>query len=265
MPRRTSRPSGPPTFVSKEFSRDDIERGIAKLRRRIEEVGGLNGLRHNDPAVRTAELNISETIREVFGDESAEYHTYRYIRIWEGPMIMGDSQPNIQRKFEAGIPKTIGTLEGLIHRLEEKRVELEEAGVPRRAASLRDLQIHSRIVGVVGGLYEDGHYANAVLDAAIALKNLVQEKSARHDLEGAPLMRTVFSPNSPLLAFNNLSDQIDRDEQEGMMHLYEGVMLGVRNPRAHDLFDHDPQRALEYIVLISLLAKRVEEARKTAP
>jgi len=78
-------------------------------------------------------------------------------------------------------------------------------------------------------------------------------------------MRTVFSPNNPILAFNDLTDQTNKDEQEGMMHLYEGVMLGVRNPRAHDLFDQDPQRALEYIVLISLLAKRVGEAKKVKP
>lgn len=262
MPRRTSRSSGPPTFVSKEFSREDIDRGISKLRRRIEEVQALTGLRYNDPAVRTAELSISEAVREIFGNESAEYDAHRYIHIWSGPTIMGDSERSIQQKFQDGIPKTVGTLQGLIRRLEEKQAELEEQGGVRRPRSLRDLDIHPRILDAAGGLFEDGHYANSVLDAAIALKNLVQEKSHRHDLDGASLVRTVFSPNGPILAFNDLRDETDRDEQEGMMHLYEGVMIGVRNPRAHRLFDHDPQRALEYIMLVSLLAKRTDEARR---
>ncbi len=69
------------------------------------------------------------------------------------------------------------------------------------------------------------------------------------DLDGAPLMRAVFSRNNPILAFNDLSDQTAQDEQEGMMHLFEGAMLGIRNPRAHDILSDDPQRALEYTVL----------------
>jgi uncharacterized protein (TIGR02391 family) len=263
MPKRPSRPSGPPTFVSKTFTREEIDRGIEKLRRRIAEVQKLQEVKYNDQAVSTAELNIQEAIGEIFGDDSAEYYKHRYYDIWEGSIVMGDSPYDIQRKFEAGILKAVSMLEGLIARLEEKRAELE--GAPHRAASLHDLNLHPRIADVVGKLYEGGHYGNAVLDAAIALKNLVQEKSGQHGLDGAPLMRTVFSPNNPILVFNDLTDQTDKDEQEGMMHLYEGVMLGVRNPRAHDLFDQDPQRALEYIGLISLLAKRVGEAKKVKP
>ncbi len=46
-------------------------------------------------------------------------------------------------------------------------------------------------------------------------------------------MRSVFSRNAPILIFNNLSDQTDQDEQEGMMHLFEGAVLGIRNPGGH--------------------------------
>jgi uncharacterized protein (TIGR02391 family) len=90
----------------------------------------------------------------------------------------------------------------------------------------------------------------------------VKEKSRRHDLDGASLMRTVFSANSPLLCFNDLSDQTDKDEQEGMMHLFEGAVLALRNPRAHVLFDESPELALDYIGLLSLLAKRLDGAKR---
>jgi len=178
LPKRPSRPSGPPTFVSKTFTRDEIDRGIEKLRRRIAEVQKLQGVKYNDQTVSTAELNIQEAIREIFGDDSAEYYKHRYYDIWEGSIVIGDSPYDIQRKFEAGILKAVSMLEGLIARLEEKRAELE--GAPHRAASLHDLNLHPRIADVVGKLYEGGHYGNAVLDAAIALKNLVQEKSGQH-------------------------------------------------------------------------------------
>jgi uncharacterized protein (TIGR02391 family) len=77
-------------------------------------------------------------------------------------------------------------------------------------------------------------------------------KSRKHDLDGAPLMTTVFSKNKPIRAFNDLTDKTDEDEQEGMMHLFVGAVLGLRNPRAHALLDDSAEMALEYIGLISL-------------
>jgi uncharacterized protein (TIGR02391 family) len=75
-------------------------------------------------------------------------------------------------------------------------------------------------------------------------------------------MRTAFSPNAPILAFNDLTDPGDRDEQKGLMHLFEGAVLALRNPRAHALSDDSPELALEYIALLSLLAKRLQQATR---
>ena len=75
-------------------------------------------------------------------------------------------------------------------------------------------------------------------------------------------MREAFSRKTPILAFNDLSDQTDLDEQEGMMHLFEGVVLGIRNPGGHSFPEGPEQRAVEYLSLISLLAYRVQEAKR---
>ena len=88
-------------------------------------------------------------------------------------------------------------------------------------------------------MFIDGHPWEAVFAAAKALVNFVKERSGRDDLDGASLMRTVFSPNNPILTFNDLIDQTDRDEQEGMMHLLEGAALAIRNPGGHS-FQKDP-------------------------
>jgi uncharacterized protein (TIGR02391 family) len=124
------------------------------------------------------------------------------------------------------------------------------------------MELHPRIVTVCAELYRDGHYRQSVLDASIALKNYVKERSRRHDLVGANLMRTVFSANNPILTFNQLNDQTDKDEQEGMMHLFEGAVLALRNPRAHDLSYDSPELAFDYIALLSLLAKRLDSANR---
>jgi uncharacterized protein (TIGR02391 family) len=71
-------------------------------------------------------------------------------------------------------------------------------------------------------------------------------------------MTTVFSANKPVLAFNELKGQPDKDEQEGLMHLFMGAVLALRNPRAHALFDDSPEMSLDYIAFLSMLAKRLD-------
>jgi len=106
------------------------------------------------------------------------------------------------------------------------------------------------------------------------LNNFVKQKSGRHNLDGYKLMSFVFSfdyddqrdkiTRKPILKLNQLSGQSERDEQQGFMHLFMGVMLGIRNPKGHEtIIQSDPYRTLEYLSLASLLAKRVDEAKKT--
>jgi Protein of unknown function (Hypoth_ymh) len=48
-------------------------------------------------------------------------------------------------------------------------------------------------------------------------------------------MQKVFSAKTPLLRFNKLESQSDLDEQQGFQFLFSGAVMGLRNPRAHDL------------------------------
>lgn len=260
----TRRQSVPPPIEIRQLSQDDIERGIAKLRRRLEEVRVLDPQKtpYNDAAVNNVEHNIRDTILEIFGERSPEYTAYRYHEIWHGPHIMGSADYERQDCFAEGIPQTIKVLEGLIARLEEKRHDMGRDPEARAKTAFQGMDLHPRVAQACSRLYEDGHYSEAVFAASKALINFVAEKSGRFDLDGAPLVRTVFSPKNPVLAFNDLSDRSDKDEQEGMMHLFEGAVLGIRNPRGHTILDDAPGRALEYVVLLSLLANRLEEARK---
>ena len=100
-----------------------------------------------------------------------------------------------------------------------------------------------------------------MLRASLALENFVKEKSGRYDVSGSTLMEQVLTPNGPALAFNALADQSDKDEQRGMMLLFQGTVFAFRNPRAHKLLEDSPEEALESTALISLLAKRLEQAK----
>jgi uncharacterized protein (TIGR02391 family) len=253
-----------PLIEVKDFTLEEINRGIPKLRRRIDQVKSLDPtkVRYDDKRRNVVEADIRETVREVFGSNSPEFRDHQYHHIWHGGINMMDNDHTRQEKFKSGIPQTVTMLEGLIARLEEKKSDLTATPDGKAKVSLENLSLHPRIASVCVDLFKDEHYSNAVFDASKALVNFVKEKSGKHDLDGAPLMRSVFSKNNPILAFNDLSDQSDQDEQEGMMHLFEGVILGIRNPRGHSFLDDHPERALEYLSLISLLANRLEETRK---
>lgn len=253
----------PPEILNMNFNTQEISLAIEKLNKRIEDVKQLNLDRvgYDSERVKTVERAIVETIRETFGEKSSQFRIHEDHDIWHGGYNMGDDDHERQCKYEAGIPETIIMLEGLINWLNEKRSDLEKMPKTHRLNAISEMDIHPRIITVCGDLYRDGHYGNAVFEASKALINYVKEKSRRHDLDGADLMRTVFSKKCPVLAFNDLSDQSDLDEQEGMMHLYEGAVLGIRNPRGHSFLNDSPERALEYVALISLLASRVDEAK----
>ena len=73
-------------------------------------------------------------------------------------------------------------------------------------------------------------------------------------------MERAFSPNNPVLKFNAFADQSDKDEQKGYMMMFSGAVAGLRNPRAHKFIRDDPERALEFIAFVSLLAKLLDAA-----
>jgi uncharacterized protein (TIGR02391 family) len=133
---------------------------------------------------------------------------------------------------------------------------------PGNACSVFDqLQLHPLIKEVSEGLYRDGHYAQAILEAFKAVNNLVKRKAGRRDLDGRDLMAKAFRKEAPILKLAPLTTQSDMDEQEGFMLLFIGAMVGIRNPKAHEIVSQaNPNRALEYLAFASLLCHRVDES-----
>ena len=260
------RPPPPPEIESRQWaSADEVDRAVAKLKRRIAELEALNiqeAVLGDTGADDVAVSNVRETIRDVFGPNSPEFNEHKHLRLWAGPMFVNMGEHQLIEGTERGRRQMIGILNGLIGRLQEKREEFAGDAAPTPRAFLEYLNLHPRIADVAADLFRDGYHWEAVFAASKALVNYVKERSGQHQMDGASLMRTVFSRNNPVLAFNDLADQTDADEQEGMMHLYEGVVLGVRNPGGHSFPEGPEQRAVEYLSLISLLAYRVQEAKR---
>lgn len=73
---------------TKAFVPDEIIRGIEKVRHRIEEVRGLDPRTpHGDALIENVELRIRETIRDVFGDNSPEFHRYQFLEVQDEAIL----------------------------------------------------------------------------------------------------------------------------------------------------------------------------------
>ena len=82
------------------------------------------------------------------------------------------------------------------------------------------------------------------------------------DADGDSLMNRACGcdKQTPVIQFNSLQSDAERDEQKGIMFLFKGI-VGLRNSKAHSntLFN-DPGRAHEYLALASLLLRLLEIA-----
>ena len=77
-------------------------------------------------------------------------------------------------------------------------------------------------------------------------------------IDNTPLMQKAFSAKDPILVVGD-----DGDEQLGLMWLYSGAVMAIRNPKAHRLVEQkDPQRALEWLAFASVLFRVLDDARK---
>jgi uncharacterized protein (TIGR02391 family) len=245
-----------------------IRAAVPKLERRLADLKAfeVNTVTEDNNVAKVDDLEtrIDATLVEIFGNDTADYERYRIHQIDGTPLIIGGQGYSIgeRREFiKRGIAVAVSRIESSISVLKERLEDSGETAAARAINAYRDLDLHSEIARAASELYRHGHYSNAVEDAVKALNGLVRLRSGL-DIDGVPLMQKAFSPNAPILKFNDMLDQSGRDEQLGYMNMFSGAVSGLRNPRAHGFIHDDPERALEFIAFVSLLAKLLDEAKK---
>jgi uncharacterized protein (TIGR02391 family) len=262
-----------PTPVSANLSADQITKAVPLVERRIAEFKAVNldalTEENGDNTLNSLAQKTNATLREIFGPGTIEYREYEI-----GPLLgysvvgatWGDDDGGYSNSIRGRLPEIKKAVGGAISSLETARDILKERIAPGDPASsnrvlraYEGLELHPEIARAASKRYRDGNYADAVEAAVKALNGLVRLRSSS-DLDGTKLMEFVFSPNNPVLKFNSLADQSDRDEQKGFMMMFSGAVAGLRNPRAHKFIQDDPERALEFIAYISLLAKLLDGA-----
>jgi predicted nucleotide-binding protein len=171
-PRKTPEP---PPLEDRKLTPQEIDVGIAKLRRRIDEIEKLrsDGAHHDDGRKETAESNVRNTIREIFGERSPQFRENEHFEIHKGIPVAGANFVQHQSWFLNGIPPAITFLQGLISHLEEQK---EFATVATSAPSVSKVSQPSRRIFIV-----HGHDGEAKEATARFLTNLDFEPIILHE------------------------------------------------------------------------------------
>ncbi|KND47712.1 MAG: putative protein Ymh [Parcubacteria bacterium C7867-006] len=145
--------------------------------------------------------------------------------------------------------------------LKKKVGKKEKSDKKKNSKLFDDRKLHGSVGFASKDLFVSEFYSQSIFEACKLLNKRVQELS-KSTKDGKSLMLDVFSVNNPILKISDNQSQSDKDEQEGFMHLFAGVMHGIRNPKGHELINLiDPLRTLEYLSFISLLFRKLDELK----
>lgn len=125
--------------------------------------------------------------------------------------------------------------------------------------------VHPAIRRVSEKLYLDGSYANAACDAFIEINDRVKKlyqkiRPGEQVPDGDKAMKTIFSANSPLIAFCDQTDDTGFNIQKGFMEMLAGAMSALRNPKAHANITIDKNDAMRRLMFASMLMYKIDDA-----
>lgn len=225
-----------------------------------EQIGKIESLKNT--GVRGPQYDIWKnttyrTVKDLFGDDYLKLIKRNETRVFS----MGNATANHRRYIkELDLMKSF--LRSAIQEFE--RLESDSALSIGRSVGFADYDLHSRIKEVVGTKYEDGHYAETVeagfKEVIKRVKDYVNAKNGGN-VDGTRAMGRAFDfeRQEPLIKFNNLQSEEEKDEHRGIAFLFKGI-VGIRNRKAHEnIVLNDPYRALEYLALASLLMRLLDE------
>lgn len=122
--------------------------------------------------------------------------------------------------------------------------------------------INPRITDKARKRFEQGNHGDAVLasmrEVNARLRAIVKNTTGQ-ELDGTKLMDVAFSPNNPVIRFDNLDTETGRNIQAGYLNLFKGATQALRNPHAHDEIILTKEKAIHYLLLISLLMDAIDD------
>jgi uncharacterized protein (TIGR02391 family) len=232
---------------------------IELLQEQMQRANTLMQLPTYSPQYKIWSDTTIRILRDNFNNEYVEI--FRSIRT-KG-VVRRSAPGEVRKSFINMVSEKMQLLQVIID--ESSRLQSEPTIDISRSLPLQAYEWQKEIKDVSLKLYEDKHYSQAIEEAfkrvVQEVKRIYEEKTGQAAVDGDSLMNKAFScaNQTPVIAFNQLRTQGDRDEQQGMMNLFKGI-VGIRNKKAHmNVTLNDPVRATEYLSLASLLMRLLDQ------
>lgn len=123
--------------------------------------------------------------------------------------------------------------------------------------------LHPRVSRLAKTRFDNGLYADAVSTCLREINEIIKNyvrQAINQELDGAPLMTRTFSASNPIIELADLSTENGRKIQLGYMKIFEGAMIGIRNPKAHINLYPDENKTIHLLYLSSFMFLKLEEA-----
>ena len=120
--------------------------------------------------------------------------------------------------------------------------------------------LHPLIADACQPLFAGEHYRQGVLDAMLALRDIVRQRSGLTDFDDSTLMGKAFGHKDPKIVLADLTTETGRNIQRGTGFLAQGLIARVRNVLTHEKVELDPAEAMEMVGLVSRVARDIEAA-----
>jgi uncharacterized protein (TIGR02391 family) len=123
--------------------------------------------------------------------------------------------------------------------------------------------LHKSIIEASRKQFLNYDFPDAIFEAYKKVLNNVKEKSGNMKEDGIPLITSVFNPKKPILQTPPAIWTQDASIQEGILHLFMGSVLCIRNIFAHkDIYLTETDTTLEYLSFASFLCKILDTTQK---
>jgi len=122
--------------------------------------------------------------------------------------------------------------------------------------------LHPKVTELAQQRFDQGFYADAIVtclkEANHILKKYVKTKIG-DELDGAALMTKAFSVNSPIIQLADITSDNGRNIQLGYMKIFEGAMIGIRNPKSHENMFPSKDITIHLLFQASFLFVKLQE------
>lgn len=122
--------------------------------------------------------------------------------------------------------------------------------------------LHPKVINLAKTRFENELYADSVSACLREINSIIKNhvrNAINQEFDGATLMTRAFSVQNPLITLGDLTTESGRNIQLGYMKIFEGAMIGIRNPKAHENMYPEPNKAIHFLFIVSFMFMKLQE------